>query len=104
MHITPYGAAGQVTGSCHLLEYNGFKVLLDCGLIQGSDKDEARNFEPFGFDVAAIDAVVLSHAHIDHCGRLPVLVQRGFRSEENTSDLQSITRISYAALLFKEKM
>jgi len=79
MHITPYGAAGQVTGSCHLLEFNGFKVLLDCGLIQGSNKDEARNFEPFGFDVAAIDAVVLSHAHIDHCGRLPVLVQRGFR-------------------------
>lgn len=91
MHITPYGAAGQVTGSCHLLEYNGFKVLLDCGLIQGSDKEEARNFEPFGFAVAAIDAVVLSHAHIDHCGRLPVLVQRGFRgpiyTQSATADL-----------------
>ncbi len=74
-----FGAAGEVTGSCHILEVGGRRVLLDCGLIQGSRKDEARNRDPFPFDAAGIDAVVLSHAHLDHCGRLPLLVKRGFR-------------------------
>ncbi len=73
------GAAGEVTGSCHLLTVGNQQVLLDCGLIQGSRKDEARNREPFPFDPKTIDAVVLSHAHIDHSGRLPLLVKSGFR-------------------------
>jgi metallo-beta-lactamase family protein len=78
MRVRFHGAAGEVTGSCHEVEAAGHRVLIDCGMIQGSREDEARNFEPFGFDPAALDAVVLSHAHIDHCGRLPLLVQRGF--------------------------
>jgi metallo-beta-lactamase family protein len=74
-----FGAAGEVTGSCHVLRVGEKTILLDCGLIQGSSKDEARNHEPFPFDAASIDAVILSHAHLDHCGRLPLLVRRGFR-------------------------
>lgn len=77
--LTFLGAAGEVTGSCHLLEAGGHRVLLDCGLIQGGRRDEARNRDPFPFDPTAIDAVVLSHAHIDHSGRLPLLVRDGFR-------------------------
>ena len=73
------GAAGEVTGSCHLLRVGDRKILLDCGLIQGGPRDAARNREPFPFDPAGVDAAVLSHAHIDHSGRLPLLVKSGFR-------------------------
>ena len=73
------GAAGEVTGSCHLVTVGSYKILLDCGLIQGRPKDEKRNREPFPFDPGSIDAVVLSHAHIDHSGRLPLLIKAGFR-------------------------
>ena len=79
MKLEFFGAAAEVTGSCHILHIGGRRVLLDCGLIQGGRKDEARNADPFPFDAAKIDAVVLSHAHLDHCGRLPLLVKRGFR-------------------------
>ena len=79
MRLEFFGAAAEVTGSCHILHVGGQKVLLDCGLIQGGKKDEARNADPFPFNAADIDAVVLSHAHLDHCGRLPLLVKRGFR-------------------------
>ncbi len=79
MEIQFYGAASGVTGSCHILTVGQHRVLLDCGLIQGSREEEARNREPFPFDPGAIDAVVLSHAHLDHSGRLPLLVQQGFR-------------------------
>ncbi len=78
MELEFYGAAGYVTGSCHILRVAGHTVLLDCGMIQGGDREEAKNADPFPFDVASIDAVILSHAHIDHSGRLPLLVKRGF--------------------------
>ena len=78
MKLQTYGAAGRVTGSCHLLEVGDHRILLDCGLIQGNRKDEALNSEPFPFDPARIDAVVLSHAHIDHSGRIPLLINGGF--------------------------
>lgn len=85
------GAADEVTGSCHLVTVGDYKLLLDCGLIQGSWRDEARNSDPFPFDPASIDAVILSHAHIDHSGRLPLLVKHGFRgaiyTHKATADL-----------------
>jgi metallo-beta-lactamase family protein len=74
-----YGAAGEVTGSCHVLTIGGRRLLLDCGMIQGGPAPDERNRAPFPFDAAQVDAVVLSHAHIDHCGRLPLLRKRGFR-------------------------
>jgi len=73
-----FGAAGEVTGSCHLVTVGKYKILLDCGLIQGRAEDEKRNREAFPFDPASIDTVVLSHAHIDHSGRLPLLIKAGF--------------------------
>jgi metallo-beta-lactamase family protein len=73
-----FGAADEVTGSCHLVTVGKHRILLDCGLIQGRRKDEERNKAPFPFDPKTIDAVVLSHAHIDHSGRLPMLVKAGF--------------------------
>ena len=75
------GATGEVTGSCHLVTVGNKKILLDCGLIQGRTEDEARNRQAFPFDPGAIDVVVLSHAHIDHSGRLPLLIKAGFRGK-----------------------
>jgi len=74
-----HGATGHVTGSCHLVETARTRVLLDCGLFQGPPDVEALNEKPFPFDSAGIHAVVLSHAHLDHSGRLPKLVRDGFR-------------------------
>lgn len=79
IEIEFHGAAGEVTGSCHVLRYGSRTVLFDCGLIQGGREEYERNSAPFPFDAAAVDLVVLSHAHIDHCGRLPLLIHRGFR-------------------------
>lgn len=95
-HIEFYGAAGRVTGSCHILRCRGRTVLLDCGLIQGGWRDEAGNADPFPFDPAQIDAVVLSHAHLDHSGRLPLLVKRGFRG---TIHAQNATKALIRILL-----
>jgi metallo-beta-lactamase family protein len=85
MQLEFFGAAGEVTGSCHILRVGGRQLLLDCGMIQGGRDASERNRLPFPFDAAAIDAVVLSHAHIDHCGRLPLLVKRGFRGPIHTN-------------------
>jgi metallo-beta-lactamase family protein len=79
MHLQFFGAAGEVTGSCHILDVGRHRILLDCGLIQGGVTHGERNREPFPFAAAEIDAVILSHAHLDHCGRLPLLHKRGFR-------------------------
>ena len=73
------GAAGEVTGSCHLLAFGRRRVLMDCGLFQGPPEAEDKNRARFPFDPRALDAVVLSHAHLDHSGRLPLLVKQGFR-------------------------
>jgi metallo-beta-lactamase family protein len=77
--LTFLGAAGTVTGSKHLLELNGRRVLVDCGLFQGLKELRVRNWEPLPIDPASIDAVVLTHAHLDHCGYLPRLVASGYR-------------------------
>ncbi|MFT3763101.1 MAG: MBL fold metallo-hydrolase [Pseudoxanthomonas sp.] len=78
MQVEFHGAAGEVTGSMHLVRAAGKRILLDCGLMQGSREVEARNADPFPFDPGEIDALVISHAHIDHIGRVPLLVKRGF--------------------------
>jgi metallo-beta-lactamase family protein len=79
MRVEFFGAAGEVTGSCHLVHAAGKVILLDCGMIQGGREEHQRNSAEFSFDVARIDAMVLSHAHIDHVGRLPLLAKRGYR-------------------------
>lgn len=78
MRLAFHGAAQGVTGSCHLLDTGSARILVDCGLFQGSRKLRDENEAPFGFDPASIDAVLLTHAHLDHCGRLPLLVKQGF--------------------------
>lgn len=103
MRITFHGAAGgEVTGSSHLLEAAGKRILLDCGMIQGSREAEKRNLEPFAFEPATIDALVISHAHIDHIGRVPLLVKRGFKgpiyAQAATCDLMPIMLLDAASL------
>jgi len=73
------GAAGCVTGSQFLVTAGNRRVLIDCGMFQGSPEEIARNRLPFVFDPTELDAVLLTHAHLDHCGRLPALVQAGYR-------------------------
>ncbi len=74
-----YGAAGEVTGSCHLLNTGQSTILLECGLHQGNRENEERNGAPFRFQPDSLTAVVLSHGHLDHSGRLPRLVKDGYR-------------------------
>ncbi|MCO5105585.1 MAG: MBL fold metallo-hydrolase [Burkholderiaceae bacterium] len=81
MRIAFHGADRGVTGSCHLVECAGKRILIDCGMFQGGLELDEENAEPFGFDPGSIDVVLLTHAHLDHCGRLPLLVKRGFRGE-----------------------
>jgi metallo-beta-lactamase family protein len=81
LRLSFHGADRDVTGSCHLVECAGRRVLIDCGLYQGSREIAEENAGDFGFDPAGIDFVLLTHAHLDHCGRLPLLTQRGFRGE-----------------------
>lgn len=91
MKLQFHGAARTVTGSCHLLEVNGAKILLDCGLFQGRRKESFKRNRNFPFKAPEIHSVVLSHAHIDHSGNLPRLIANGFRgriySTRATQDL-----------------
>ncbi len=79
MKLTFCGGARMITGSCYLLETPHTKLLVDCGMFQGSRFTESLNYDPFPFDPKSIDAVLLTHAHIDHSGRLPKLCREGFR-------------------------
>ncbi|MGK0482661.1 MAG: metallo-beta-lactamase family protein [Planctomycetota bacterium] len=94
MNVTFLGAAGTVTGSRHLVESNGTRLLVDCGLFQGYKVLRERNWKPLPFDPATLDAVILTHAHVDHSGYLPALVRDGFRgpivTTEGTRDLCEI--------------
>lgn len=78
MKITFYGACQMVTGSCYLLEHNSTRILIDCGMIQGEQFADNKNYDPFPFDPKDIGYVLITHAHIDHCGRIPRLVRLGF--------------------------
>lgn len=94
MKIKFCGASSGVTGSCHLLSTENHKILLDCGQFQGGKAQEALNSEPFPFEPSEIECVILSHAHIDHCGRIPLLVKRGFTGKiyctDATADLLDV--------------
>ena len=81
MKLSFHGAAQGVTGSCHLLECAGKRILVDCGFYQGGRELKEDNADEFGFDAASIDYLLLTHAHLDHCGRIPLLVNRGFTGE-----------------------
>ncbi|MBQ2697108.1 MAG: MBL fold metallo-hydrolase, partial [Clostridia bacterium] len=84
MKLTFYGAAKTVTGSCHCLEVAGKRILIDCGLQQG--RDEVDNAQ-LGFHPGEVDYVFVTHAHIDHSGRIPLLVKEGFSGQIFTTRL-----------------
>ncbi|HYF91698.1 MAG TPA: MBL fold metallo-hydrolase [Symbiobacteriaceae bacterium] len=98
MRLTFLGAAGMVTGSCYLLEAGGLRLMVDCGMFQG--KEEDLNREPFGVHPGTLNGVILTHAHIDHSGRLPLLRKQGFHgpiyAHPATADLAGIMLLDSA--------
>ena len=106
MKLTSYGAVDGVTGSCHLLEINNKQILLDCGIFQGGRTAREDNEADFVFDVKQIDVVIVSHAHLDHIGRLPLLKKRGFTgrivSTRPSFELARISLLDSAKLLENE--
>ncbi|GBC99581.1 Ribonuclease [bacterium HR17] len=102
MRLQFCGAAGEVTGSCHWVQTDEGAFVMDCGMFQGGEERHLRNREPFPFDPTALTAVLLSHAHLDHCGRLPLLVKAGFRGKvfatPATCDLTKIVLLDAAKL------
>lgn len=106
MKIKVHGAAEEVTGSCIQITTEYSNIIVDCGLIQGASKKEERNRAPFPFSTREIDAMVLTHAHIDHSGRLPVLVNQGYEGPIHThvanADLLDILLMDSAFLQEKE--
>ncbi len=106
MTIQFVGSAKTVTGSCFYVQNDETKFLVDCGAFQGGDELEKRNYEPFPFDPAEIDFVFLTHAHFDHCGRIPVLVKQGFKGRivctQPTRDLAKIILLDSANLQEEE--
>jgi metallo-beta-lactamase family protein len=94
MRISFHGAAGGVTGSCHLVTAGGRNILVDCGMFQGGHELHHDNAADFGFDPASVDTLLLTHAHLDHCGRIPLLLKRGFSGEIIcTSATRDLTRL-----------
>lgn len=106
MSIQFLGACGEVTGSCYFLEENGARFLVDCGIFQGSREAEEKNRAGWPFDPASLDFVLLTHAHFDHCGRLPKLYKDGFRGHvyttAQTAELADIILSDAADLMFHE--
>lgn len=100
--LTSLGGAGTVTGSKHLLELGGRRILVDCGLFQGLKALREKNWAPLSVDPASIDAVILTHAHLDHCGYLPKLVREGFRGDivcsAATADLAELILLDSAKI------
>ncbi|MDO8487648.1 MAG: MBL fold metallo-hydrolase [Candidatus Curtissbacteria bacterium] len=102
MKIAFWGAAREVTGSNTLVEAAGKKILLDCGLFQGSRLNDERNSEPFAYNPAAVDFVVVCHSHLDHTGRLPKLYRDGFRGRIYAT--APTKELAYLVLLDGEKL
>lgn len=107
MELQFLGATQEVTGSCFLITTQHHRLLVDCGLIQGSPQEEKRNAKPFPFKANKIDAVLLTHAHIDHSGRLPYLIKQGFQGKiythSATRDLCSIM-LKDAAFIYEKDL
>ena len=99
--VHSYGATKEVTGSCHLLEIDGIKIMIDCGMFQG--EDEEKNAEAFYFDPKDIDYLLVTHAHLDHTGRIPKLVKEGFKGKiyatAATMDLAHIILMDSAKIM-----
>lgn len=106
MKLSFHGAARGVTGSCFLLEASGRRILVDCGIFEGSRELHEENAGPFGFEAGSLDFLLLTHAHLDHCGRLPLLVKRGFHGEIITTaasrDLARLVMLDAARLQEEE--
>lgn len=104
--LTSLGGVGTVTGSRHLIECEGSSILLDCGLFQGVKELRERNWAPFPYEPSQLDAIVITHAHLDHCGYLPRLVQQGFRGPVyctyDTGKLMSVVLPDSGRLLEEE--
>ncbi len=102
--IHSYGATKEVTGSCHLLEVDGVKIMIDCGMFQGEDED--KNAEAFYFNPADIDYLLVTHAHLDHVGRIPKLVKEGFKGKiyatSATMDLAEIILLDSAKIMTED--
>jgi len=81
MEVKLFGAAKEVTGSCYSLVLNKEKILIDCGMFQGGKPTVRKNYEDFGFNPSEYNAMILTHAHLDHCGRIPKLVKQGFKGK-----------------------
>jgi len=106
MKLTFLGAAGEVTGSCYLVETAAARFIVDCGMFQGGHEADAKNRAPFGFDPRSLDFVLLTHAHIDHSGLLPRLVAAGFTgtvfATHATADLLRVMLLDSAHIQEKE--
>ncbi|MFA5455471.1 MAG: MBL fold metallo-hydrolase [Sulfurimonas sp.] len=103
--VTSYGAAQTVTGSCHLVKIGSIRILIDCGMFQGNG-NEGRNYDPFEFDPSKIDYLILTHAHLDHIGRVPKLIKDGFNGRiiatKATRDIAKIMLLDSANILQEE--
>jgi metallo-beta-lactamase family protein len=108
MQLSFHGAAREVTGSCHLVETGSTRFLIDCGMFQGVEFASERNAEPFDFDPKSIDFVILTHAHMDHSGRLPSLCKAGFKGPiyctAPTKDFTEIMLEDSARVIFEEAL
>nr|WP_321267062.1 MBL fold metallo-hydrolase [uncultured Sulfurimonas sp.] len=105
--VTSYGAAGTVTGSCHLVKLGSINILIDCGIFQGEgDVDNERNYHDFEFNPAEIDFLIITHAHLDHIGRVPKLIKDGFDGKiiatKATKDIAKIMLLDSARILKEE--
>jgi metallo-beta-lactamase family protein len=104
MRIIPYGAAESVTGSCFLIETGKIKILVDCGLFQNDNNGE--HFQDFPFDAKDIDFVLLTHAHLDHIGRIPLLIKRGFKgiifSTKATFEIGRLMLLDAAKVMYED--